>query len=292
MTRQRRSDLAAGLSPEERAALGDLGPLAARLAAYDAPEPDPADTAGLIARLAPLVAARAEPQGDLVWDDAPVTGARHWLALARAQLALVDHAVLWAGALVLALGLLVAGIGLGGLLSLAFALGAPVLAAAGVAYAFRPAGRTLAEIERISPVTPLELLYVRLGLVLAGNLTLALALLAVVWIEEPRLVLWRLVLLWLGPMLGLAGGALYTAARWGMVAGLTAPLGAWGTLVLLAWQGVLAPVMPQAHQPEEVLLHLSQAPGVLAATLVLLVAGLVLLWQGTRLVGRETAAWS
>lgn len=293
MTRLRRFDLASDLSPEERAALGNLDPLASRLAAYDAPEPDPADTAALVARLAPLVAARAEAEPDLVWDDAPASGPRHWLVLARAQVTLVDHVVLWAGGLVLALGLLVAGIGQGGLLSLAFSLGAPVLAAGGVAFAFRPAGRTLAEIERISPVTPLEMLYVRLGLVLTGNLALALGLLALIWIEAPRLVLWRVVLLWLGPMLGLAGGALYASVRWGTVAGLSMPLGAWGTLVLLAWQGVIAPATPlQALRPVEILVHLSQAPGVLAATLALLVAGVLLLWQSTRLVGRETASWN
>jgi len=188
--------------------------------------------------------------------------------------------------------LIIAGVGYSGLLSLGVTLIAPVLAAAGVAFAFRPAGQTLAEIERISPVTPLELLYVRLGLVLAGNLALALALLGLVWIEGPRLVLWRVVLLWLGPMLGLAGMALYTSARWGTVAGLTAPLGAWGTLVLLAWQGVIEPADPRVFGPTDILVHLSQAPGVLVATLLLLAAGVLLLWQGTRLVGRETAAWN
>ncbi|MFO7272973.1 MAG: hypothetical protein DIU58_016090 [Sphaerobacter thermophilus] len=292
MTRQRRSDLASGLSPEARAALGDLDPLAARLATYDAPEPDPADTEALIDRLAPLVAARTAPESDLVWDESPAPSIHHWLALARAQIALIDHVVLWAGGLVLALGLIVAGVGYSGLLSLGVTLCAPVLAAAGVAFAFRPAGQTLAEIERISPVMPLELLYVRLGLVLAGNLALALALLGLIWIEGPRLVLWRVVLLWLGPMLGLAGMALYTSARWGTIAGLTVPLGAWGTLVLLAWQGVIEPADPQVFGPTDILVHLSQAPGVLVATLLLLAAGVLLLWQGTRLVGRETAAWN
>lgn len=292
MTRQHRPDLAADLSPEEREQLGDLGPLAGQLARYDAPEPPEADTATLIARLAPTVAARTETKPAAFWDDIPANGGVNWLALARAQLALVDPSAFWAAGLVFALGLLVTALGRGGLLALGFTLGAPILAAAGVAYAFRPAGRTLGEIERLSPVSLLELLYVRLGLVLSANLVLTLALLALTWVEMPRLILWRLLLLWLGPMLGIAGAALVVAARWGTLPGIAVPLGLWSVIGFIAWRAATTPPASGPLTATVILDRLSHMPAVMFGALLLLVTGVLLLHLGTRLVARQGELWS
>src|ERR687894_312340 len=113
------------------------------------------------------------------------------------------------------------------------------LVAARVAYVFRPATRTIWEWERCCPVRPLELLYVRLGLIVASNIAVAGLILSVVSAETPGLLLWRLILAWLGPLLGLAGLALYISVRWGSLAGVAAPLTIWAALIVLGWQALV-----------------------------------------------------
>lgn len=284
---------AGGLTPEQRADLGDLGPLVARLAAYPAPGADAGAEAALIEELRPLVAARAEVAGAPDRAAPGEAGVVHWLRLARAQTALLDPAFWWASVVVLLLGLGVALVGGGGLLALLFLLLAPVLAAAGVAFAYRPAGRTVWELEQISPVRPLELLYARLALVLGYNLVFLVLLLGVVWLEEPRVVLWRLVLVWLGPMLGLSGAALYAAVRWSTLAGVAVPAVLWSGAVFAVWRWAGDAAMArQVTEVDLLLWRISQGGGILLASAACVVLGILLLARASRLATRETLVWS
>lgn len=286
-------DLAAGFTPEERAELGDLGPLAGHLARYDAPVPDAASQAALLARLRPMVAARTATPEAIDWGAPVGGGVRDWLRLALAQTRLIDPAFRWASALIVALGLLVGLSGRGGPLALVLALLAPILAAAGVAIAFRPAGQTLSEIERLSPVSPLSLLYARLAVVLAVNLGISAVLLLGIWAEEPRLVLWRLALLWLGPMLGLAGLSLWLSVRVGPLVSIAAPSVLWGGLVFGTWRWAEQVNRAVEHMDSLALLAwVSGTDGAFTVSLLFLVAGAALLWHASRLVRREVPVWS
>lgn len=287
---RRSADLTDGLAPGERAELGDLGRVAARLAGYVAPRPAPEETEALLAALRPLVAERAP------WPTrtpAPaLAGLRHLLSLAWSQTTLLEPAFWWSSGLLLLLGLVVVLLDPQGPLPVAFLLASPVLGAGAVAYAFRSSVRSAWELELASPIRPLELLYARLGLVMIFSLVSSLALLGVLWAQEPRLVLWRLVLAWFGPMLCLAGVALYSTVRWGSIAGAAVPAGLWAALVITGLQTagrpgqspllVLAQMLPLASQSGAVLL----GSGVAAAL------GLLLLRQAGRLTVGDAASWN
>ncbi|MCU0493185.1 MAG: hypothetical protein MUD01_16490 [Chloroflexaceae bacterium] len=280
MQNQHLPPLGAELSPEERAELGSLEPLVARLAASESAPPSATDTARLVAQLRPLVAGRATPL-----PAPPAVGVGQWLRLARAQLWLVGHGFWWASAGVLLLGLAVGLLASGGALAVAFVLLAPLLAAGCVAYAFRPATRTMWELEQAAPVSLLELLYVRLAMVLLWNLALASLLLTLIAVQEPRLLLWRLLLLWLGPLLGLTGVALFATVRWGGLAGALLPLGLWALGMGLGWQYLAERLAVEAQFLDGLLALLLSSDTLLASALAALVAGLVLLVQSGRLVG-------
>ncbi len=67
--------------------------------------------------------------------------------------------------------------------------------------------RTLWELERLSRYQPFELLYARVAVILLLDVALAVVLLLVVWSQGAQIVLWRLLLTWFGPMIGLAGAS-------------------------------------------------------------------------------------
>ncbi|MCL5676292.1 MAG: hypothetical protein M1602_00090 [Firmicutes bacterium] len=138
-------------------------------------------------------------------------------------------------------------------------------------------------------------MYARLGLVLAFNLALSLGVLDVIWLQEPRIVLWRLVVLWLGPMLGLAGVALYTAVRWGAIAGTAVPMVLWTATLygVVTWSAARSLDTSNFAQLADSLMPvISQSNGLLAGALAALVAGLLLLRQGGRLAMGAGTAWS
>lgn len=282
-------NIAGDLSAAQQAELGDLEPLLRRLADDVAPAPRQEETARLLEQLRPLVAARATPPE---WSRPDQYSLRAWPRLAWAQTALLDTAFWWACGGVLALGLLVGLIGHGGWLALAFIFLSPVLAAAGVGYMFRPAARTIWELEQVCPIRPLELLYTRLALIFACNMAFAIMALSVVWAETPGLILWRLILAWLGPLLGLAGVALYASVRWGSFAGIAAPLTLWAGLITLGWQALVERTPTTRLDPVVVLPPLLLSNRLLLGALAALIAGVLLLGQGGRLALEERAAWS
>lgn len=290
--RRASESLTDGLSAKQVAELGDLRPLAERLAGYVAPQPDAAATERLLAHLRPLLAGQGAAAAQPTQEPSP-GGAGYWLRLAWAQTSLFEPAFWWASLLVVALGLLVGLAAGGGALALLFALGSPLLAAAGVAYAFRPAARSAWELELACPVRPLELLYARLGLVLAFNLALALALLVAAALQEPRLVLWRLLVAWLGAMVGLAGLALYSTVRWGAVAGAAVPLVLWAAALGTAWRWAGGDAAPSGQALLDRLLPwLTGSNGALLAAVAALAAGAALLYRAGRLAAGEALQWS
>ncbi len=288
--------LTAGLDSAERAALGDLDDVVETLASdSDAPEPGPIDHARLVATLEPYL---PPPTSGATQD--PERERQPFAAVSRVsgavwtQTALLQAPFWWAGLLVLLLGLGATLLNGGGLLILIFVFLTPLLSAAGVAYAFRPETRTLWELERLTPVRPLELLYARLLVVLTFDGLLSLALLTMAWLQIPQLVLWRCLVAWLGPMLALTGIALSTTVQWGPTVGAIVPLGLWGTFVLVGWGRASARAGASAtsvvRAEETVAWLLSQINASTAVPVVCLLAavlGLLLLGQAGRWVTQE-----
>ncbi len=275
--------LTAGLDDEQRQSLGDLQELADLLASDEGGlEPGPRDHARLLAAIEPVLPpARARE---------PHRSPRAWLALAWSQAALLHAPLWWAGGLVLLLGLAAAAVEGGSSLALLFVLVTPVLAAGGVAYAFRPETRTLWELERLTPVGAAELLYARLMAVLAFDSLLSLTLLGMIWVGGPQLVLWRLLLVWLGPMLTLAGIGLYATLRWGPTSGAVLPLGLWGTFVLLAWWQAMEQAMEAQSAVAWLLAQINGSTMVVLTCVVSAALGLVLVWESGQLVRKK--AWA
>lgn len=310
--------LTQGLDPDQREALGDLNAVEQFLA-RDTTAPDAIkapDTARLLASLQPMLDAETQPdkarhrgfkpQVTTVEDDLEnsfaarptkrglVAEVSNLLRLARAQTSLLEAPFWWSSILLLLIGVGVgyAGGGAAGVIVL-FVVFAPLLAAGGVAYLFRPATRGLWDLERISPVQPLELLYARLTLILAFNVALALVLLPFAWNQAP---IWRLLLAWLGPMIGLTGLALYLSVRWHTLAGTVVPLGLWCALVMFGWQrGVMfMPILTSdpTHISAidtpflRILDLLSHSNAVLLGAILALAVGLTLYWQAGQWVRR------
>jgi hypothetical protein len=272
-----------GMESQQQADLGDLSEVEALLSGYDAPQPAASDTDRLLLNLEPFLNADKHTSRQ--------SGFRNWRRLARSQAGLLETPFWLASVFVFVLGLGLALLDGEGALALLFVFLSPAAAAAGVAYAFRPATRTLWELEKISPTHPLELLYTRLALIIGFNSLLALLMLGIAWWQGPQLVLWRLLLAWLGPMLALAGTALYITVRWGSVPGIAAALGAWAAVVSVGWWRALH----EAAGPEMALWLLERISGsnLLAVFyLALLVGGLYLLKAAGSWMTRSDPAWS
>lgn len=149
--------LRAGLTPAQQEKLGDLTEVTQQLAHYDAPEPEAADHARLLAALdSALAPATASQPVDTTAP--PSQGIQAWLRLAWSQAALIEAPFWWASGIVFMIGLALIMLGRDGILAMTLVFLAPVLSATGVAYAFRPETRTLWELERLTPVRPLALL--------------------------------------------------------------------------------------------------------------------------------------
>lgn len=274
-------DLTEGMDAQQGEELGDLRGVEKLLMSYEAPEPD---RSALLQRLKPLLA--PEP----IAAHPPLFGIHYWLWLARSQISLLDGPFWWASGLLLGLGILLCTAS-GGAAAVAFALVSPALAVAGVSYIFRPTARSLREMELLSAVRPLEMLYARLVMLFTYDAVLLLVLLLVGWSQGLQITfvtLARLLLIWFGPMIGLTGLALYTTIRWKALAGMIIPLASWFTLILLGWREI----NPQMASPIgwDALLRFIQQSNLLAiASLVALILGICLLWLAGDVVQRE---WS
>lgn len=222
------SRLVSDLDPQHQAELGDLTMVENRLESFVAPEP----TDESRERLSAALDAR-QSRFDNNFADHQSDWLQRWIRLMRAQQEIIDAPFWWVCALVFLLGLALAIIYHNQTQPVLFALFAPIVASIGVAYAFRPATKTMSELEKATPTPLLALFYARFSLVMVFNGILSLVLISVLWISEPQLVLWRLLIVWIGPMLALGGGALFVTLKWGSLIGLLAPVFLWTGVVFL-----------------------------------------------------------
>lgn len=285
------------LTEAQRGELGDLGAVTKLLVSYEVADPTPSETAMLLAKLKLVLAERTAPEPI----ESPLAPSRTissqaWLGVARAQIELLPPGFWLAGVAVGTLGLFV-GFAAGAEWSITLILLlAPLLAAGGVAYAFRPETCGLEELERISVVGPLELLYIRLGVVLAFNGGISAALMIALGLGGMDVVqFWRLGLVWLGPMIGLAGLALYISVRWHTLAGTIVPLGLWAGTIVFGWREIVARVEwdPATSLYRAVatwlIAQINNSDGLLLAAGMVLIVGLLLIQQAGQTVMRNRA---
>lgn len=283
---------------KERAELGNLHPLAEKLAHYDVAAPDSTRLLAALEGIAPA------PQNSISYIEesgleaeakveikSPYGAISHWLRLAQAQTSLLETPFWWASGLLILVGALIGANTNGGITAALFALFAPLLAAGGVAYMFRPATRGLWELERISPVSPVELLYARLALILAINAAFALVLLPFVW---NQMALWRVLLIWFGPMIGLAGIALYISVRWSTLAGMIIPMGLWTGLLVFGWRDLVERITQVVVYSDPIVYfagQIAQSNTLMVWSGAALVTGVTLFWLAGRWVTRNDEAW-
>jgi hypothetical protein len=269
-------DLWEGLDADQQAELGDLHELEAQFNSYDIPEPD---SAALLKRLKPMIA-QPVPQRQI--------GIHYWLWLARSQLSLVDRNFWWSSTLLVVLGVILCAAS-NGAAAILYALLSPMLAVGGVAYIFRPTARSLREMEMLSAVRPLEMLYARLVLLFAYNGLLILLFLLVAWSQGMQIVIGRLLLIWFGPMIGLTGLALYSTIRWNTLTGIIAPLIVWAGLIFLGWHEV---VPDFAFNPlwTDLLQVVQQSNVLVTGALIALVGGVVLMGMAGGMIERKWSA--
>lgn len=266
------------LTPPQRGELGDLHELYEQMHTYAIPEPD---HERLLAALKPMLARQVEESSALAPE---YPGWRDWLRLAWAQTELLG-APFWASSILLTLnGLLLGFIYGSGATVLCLFFLSPLIAVGGVAYIFRPATRTLWELERLSHYQPFELLYARVAVILLVDVALACLLLLVVWSQGAQIVLWRLLLVWFGPMIGLVGLALFCSLRWNTIVGVLAPMSLWSVLIALGWRESIFNVFSAEH----LLMLVGGSNLLLGGAVAALIGGALLLVAS----GRQAARWS
>src|SRR5712692_7017392 len=226
-----------GATPEERA---DLLPALRRLSEWQAPQPEPADTRRLLARLTMELPAlspvrqaiREHRQHRISW----------LLATARAQVSLfglgfwlVSALVTLVGAGVVSSNVLVdAGVASSNVLPVQEVIlraSGPLLAYLGTIVAFRGRGARVLELEQVCLPSPLQLALARLVIVLGYDVGLSLALSLALWAGGTEQVL-ALTLSWFTPLLLVAGLALLLSLRLSVQAAASLAYGSW--LVFLA----------------------------------------------------------
>lgn len=172
-----------------------LQPIIGKLREWQAPRGDSARKAHLTAILVQEHrAAHAKHRFDL----------REWwpVLLILSQLRVVETQIWTASALVMALG---------GLVTLAldrtasreglpFALFAPLIAAAGIAFLYEPENQSVMEIERGTPASMRLIWLARLTLVFVFNVVIGIAASIALSLVHPAISAWSLVMMWLAPM--------------------------------------------------------------------------------------------
>ena len=211
-----------GATPEERA---DLLPALHRLSEWQAPQPEPADTRRLLARLATELPAPS-PVRQAIREHQQRTGIFWLLATARAQVSLFGPAFWLVSALVTLVGAVVV---LSKVLpdqELVLRASGPLLAYLGTIVAFRGPGLRVLELELVCLPSPLQLAMARLVIVLGYDVGLGLALSLALWASGTGQVL-ALTLAWLMPLFLVAGLALLLSLRLSVQAAASLAYGSW-----------------------------------------------------------------
>ena len=227
-----------GATPEESA---DLLPALRRLSEWQAPQPEPADTRRLLARLTMELPAlspvrqaiREHRQHRISW----------LLATARAQVSLfglgfwlVSALVTLVGAGVVSSNVLVdAGVASSNVLPVQEVIlraSGPLLAYLGTIVAFRGREVRVLELELVCLPSPLQLALARLVIVLGYDVGLSLALSLALWAGGTEQVL-ALTLSWFMPLLLVAGLALLLSLRLPVRAAASLAYGSWLAILTL-----------------------------------------------------------
>jgi len=246
-----------GATPEECA---DLLPAVRRLSEWQAPQPSPADTRHLLARLVPELPALS-PVRQAIREHQQRTCVAFLLATARAQVSLFGLGFWLVSALVTLVGAVVV---LSKVLpdqELVLRLSGPLLAYLGTIVAFRGRGARVLELELVCLPSPLQLAIARLVIVLGYDVSLCLALALVLWAGGTRDVL-VLTLSWLMPLLLVAGLALLLSLRLSVQAAASLAYVSWLAL------GIVSPPQALLFAPE--LLVLPGCIGLVLLTIALL----------------------
>jgi hypothetical protein len=215
-------------TPEEYA---DLLPTLQRLSEWQAPQPSPADTRHLLARLAPELPApspvrqaiRAQRQRRI----------SSLLALAQAQVSLLGPEFWLVSALITLLGVIVVLRRLLPDLELILRASGPLLTYLGTIVAFRGKEARVLELELVCLPSPLQLALARLVIVLGYDVGLSLALGFTLWAGGAGQAL-ALTLSWLMPLLLVSGLALLLSLRFSMQAAASVAYGCWLAVVVIS----------------------------------------------------------
>ena len=260
-----------GATPEECA---DLLPVLRRLPEWQAPQPSPADTRRLLARLTPELPVHSPVRQAIRQQRA------FWLlATARAQVSLFGLGFWLVSALITLIGAgvvlnVVSDQALAGarivvshpLLVQALVLGVsgPLLAYLGTIVAFRGRGARTLELELVCLPSPLQLALARLVIVLGYDVGLGLALSLVLWAGGTGQAL-TLTLSWLMPLLLVAGLALLLSLRLSVQAAASLAYASWLALLAIS---VISPLQALLLTPA--LLVLPGCLGLAGLTIALL----------------------
>jgi hypothetical protein len=270
------------LTPAQQQELGDLEEVSRHLRAYRVPDPTPGEHAALVTSL----------KGALSRPGPERFGIQGWVRLFFAQARLFE-VEFWYACGGIWLFTLVSGLFVGNAgLSLFTLLVSPLLAMAGVFYVFHHDSNSLSLLEAASPVGPLALFFCRSALVLGINLVTLPLLLVPGQVLFPQLEFWRVVVLWLGAVVGLFGLATYTTVRWNGLIGTVLPLALWGLLVGASGQQAIIGAEKWAVTPEWLLLTATGSTGLLWGALLAIALGAWLFFQAGRRVQRDPSAWA
>ncbi len=240
------SEVGAAATPEETAGLAAVLMVLPR---YTAPRPSALDTDRLLTVLTSHVSAgddvalprtRARARFRQTMAAFPLTASSgwSWLQAVRPQLRVFSPAFWLASALVLLAGSFLLYRPDGDLVPLM--LLSPLLAALGVAYAFRNTDRSTFELEATSALPMETITLARLTLVVAYNLLVGLVVLAGTALTISGINLGMLAVSWLATLLFWSGLALFASVRWGPWIGMGLATGLWA-LELVArftWPGL------------------------------------------------------
>ena len=210
-----------GASPEE---CTDLLPALRRLSEWQAPQPEPADTRRLLARLVTELPAPAHVRQAI--HEHRQHRISFLLATARAQVSLFGLAFWLVSALITLLG---AAVVLSNVLpnqEVVLRASGPLLAYLGTIVAFRGREARVLDLELVCLPSPLQLALARLVIVLGYDVGLGLALSLLLWAGGSGQVP-ALTLSWLMPLLLVAGLALLLSLRFSVQAAASLAYGSW-----------------------------------------------------------------
>ncbi len=223
--------------------IADLFPAVQRLSEVRSPQPSPADTQRLLARLMPEVPGFS-PVRQAIREHHQHDGRLSWLlATARTQVSLFGSAFWLVSALITLLGA-VAVTGTSALSAQETLLRAsgPLLAYLGTVIAFRGLQGCVLELELVCLPTPVQLAIARLVIIVGYDLGLGLLLGLALWAKGPGHLL-TLLLSWFMPLLLVAGMALLLSLRFPMQTAASLAYGGWLVILVINATSML-PVLP------------------------------------------------